>query len=103
MATDPYYKVCSRNLAFNDHACAPDPMTGRLIEWEHALMWAGRQLQERFAIIPICWWAHRGPGLDKKKNRSIAIARMTEQDLDRYPNKEWRVLWERISSTVHLD
>ncbi len=96
MAADPDYRQCMRNVLFNDHRCAADPMTGRLLEWEHALTWAGRQLQEKFAIISICWWAHRGPGLDKRKNRIVAISRATDEDLEKYPNQEWLLLKKQV-------
>jgi hypothetical protein len=81
MAEDSYYESCARA---NEGGCK-----GR-ITWEHAFMYAGKQINERWAIIPLCVYHHLGPGLDKRKNERIAIARATEQDLQKYPRKNWQ-------------
>lgn len=82
MAMDPFYSECARAAALEDHVCVRDPMRpGKPVEWEHALVYANRQVQARFAIVPICWWAHRGPGLNKEINVWIAINRATDEEL----------------------
>lgn len=81
MAQDPEYKRCLRASVLGDHECQADPATGRLIEWEHAIIYAGKQLQEKWAIIPICWHTHRGPGLNKRINEMLALNRATDEDL----------------------
>ncbi len=80
-ANDPQYKICMRNQALNDHICAPDPLTGKLIEWEHALIYAGKQVQKKYAIVPICWYVHRGPGLVKEINVWLALNRATDEEI----------------------
>src|SRR4051794_40097094 len=77
MAKDPYYKRCARQDMFHDHECEVRPYDSQLIEWEHAFVVAGKRLQERWAIIPICWATHSGPQLDKEKNEYIALCRAT--------------------------
>ena len=75
MAFDPYYKVCARQEALHDHTCE-----GR-ITWEHALIYAGKKVQEPWAIVPLCEWAHSvnscqdGGGLDKEINVWLALNR----------------------------
>lgn len=82
MAADPFYSTCARAAALGDHECVRDPLRpGKPVDWEHALIFAGKQLQERFAIIPICWWAHRGPGLNKDINIWIALNRASPDEL----------------------
>lgn len=81
MAADPYYTRCARADLLQDHICRPDPLTGKLIEWEHALIFAGRQVQRKFAIVPICWQVHRGPELVKEINVWIALTRATDEEL----------------------
>ena len=81
LASDPLYKLCLRREALHDHECAPDPLTGKLIDWEHAIIHAGKQVQARWAIVPICWWAHRGPGLVKRINVWIALNRATDTEI----------------------
>lgn len=78
------YKGCLRRRLLHDHNCAPHPMTRQLIEWEHAFIYAGKQVQEKWAIIPICWWAHSGPGLNKEINQWIALNRASDEDLEKY-------------------
>lgn len=81
MAADPYYKTCARSNLLHDHMCKPDPVTGKLIEWEHTLIFASKQVQKKFAIIPICWYVHRGPALVKEINVWIALNRATDEEL----------------------
>lgn len=51
LGNDPYYHRCAR-AGIGEHVCA-----GR-ITWEHALTYAGRQVQARYAILPLCAKAH---------------------------------------------
>lgn len=81
LASDLFYRQCARQEALRDHECAPDPLTGKLIEWEHALIYAGKQIQKEYAIVPLCWYVHRGPGFEKDVNVWIALSRATEQDI----------------------
>lgn len=79
LAADPEYQVCARRSS---------ECEGR-ITWEHALTYAGKQIQERFAIIPLCWYHHLGAGLDKRWNMKLAMSRATNADKVKYP----RLLW----------
>ncbi len=81
IAEDPYMKVCARS----DYDCK-----GR-ITWEHAFIYAGRQINEAWAIIPLCEYHHLGKGLNKKINQEIALNRATEQDLNKYPKKQFKI------------
>ena len=83
MSEDPYYQKCARKELLNDHECEPDPLTGKLIEWEHTHYWQGKQLQEKWAIIPICWLVHRGGELNKEINEWIALNRATDDELEK--------------------
>lgn len=81
--------LCQRRQVFHDHECQ-----GR-ITWEHALTYAGRQVDEAFAIVKICAWAHDvdefqdGHNLDKEKNMYIALSQATDEDMARYPRAGW--------------
>lgn len=79
MANDPYYSICARESM---------DCSGR-ITWEHAYIYAGKQINEKWAIIPLCWYHHLGSGLNKHENQKIALQRATEQDLAKYPKKDW--------------
>ena len=72
--------VCSR---VSDGGCA-----GR-ITWEHAIIYAGRQVDEPWAIIKLCArhhavdeWQDKGD-LQKEKNVWIALNRATDDELRR--------------------
>lgn len=45
IAADPFMKMC---------CLADDGMCAGRVEWHHAIIFAGRQLQEAFAIVPAC-------------------------------------------------
>lgn len=77
---DPYYQRCAR---WREGTC-----DGR-ITWEHVWIYSGRQIQEVWAIIPLCWFHHLGKGLDKQYNRYLSLKRATVQDLLKYPKTAW--------------
>jgi hypothetical protein len=52
-------------------------------------MYAGRQIQEKFAIIPLCWFHHLGAGMWKRVNEFIAVGRADYEDKKKYPNFPW--------------
>lgn len=81
MVSDYEYSTCLRHRVLLDHMCQPDPISGKLIEWEHVITFAGRQLQKKWAIIPICWLVHRGGKLDKEINEWISLNRATDDEL----------------------
>jgi hypothetical protein len=72
--------------------CRSSNLCGGRITWEHAFTYAGRQINERWAIIPLCWYHHLGKGLDKKENRRIAISRASDEDLLKYKKINWKVM-----------
>lgn len=83
---DPFYDTCSR---WEDGHC-----DGR-ITWEHAFIYAGRQIDEVWAIIPLCEYhhsigIHHGTGdLQKKKNHWISLNRATNEELQKYPRADF--------------
>jgi len=104
MAQDGYYSTCSRKAIFEDHICQPDPLTGKMVEWEHTLIFASKQIQEKWAIIPICWFTHRGGHLDKEKNVIIALNRATDDELRKYSKTiNYIELRKRLNKKYGLD
>ncbi|MHA1401637.1 MAG: hypothetical protein ACTSQE_14905 [Candidatus Heimdallarchaeaceae archaeon] len=86
ISEDEFYEVCCRE---EEGDCDGG------ITMEHALIYAGRQIDEIFAIIPVCEYHHgvnqyQGGGkLDKKKHEWIAISRMTTADRIKYSKRPW--------------
>ena len=58
-------------------------------EWEHAFIYAGRQINERWSIVPVCAFHHRGSGLVKGFNQYVALTRASDDDLKKYPRVDW--------------
>lgn len=89
LMADPRMKVCMRNMALRDHVC-----DGR-ITFEHALIYAGRQMDEVFAIISLCAYSHSVDRFqdnhvyNRQISEWIAINRMTPADEARYPRGDW--------------
>ena len=54
------------------------------------MTYAGRQINDKWAIIPLCVYHHLGPGLVKQKNIKIALLRATKNDLAKYSKALWR-------------
>lgn len=79
MAADPYYQKCVH---------ASSDCQGR-IEWDHSFIYAGRQINEVWAILPTCQWHHRNIVHFRKESERIAVARATEEELSKYPRKNW--------------
>lgn len=80
-ALDDEPDICCR---YADGGCA-----GRITR-EHALIYAGRQIDEPWAIIKICArhhgvdeWQDRGD-MNKEKNVWIALNKANDQDLTKY-------------------
>lgn len=99
LASDSYYHACARK-GWHEHACA-----GR-ITWEHALILAGKQVQERFAIIPLCAKAHAvdafqdGGDLNKEINLWIALNRATDEEMLSISKANDYFLWRhRLNET----
>lgn len=64
------------------------------IEWNHALIYSGRQISEEYAIIPLCRKCHRGySGTIKAEIKEycemLAIVRGLQDLIIKYPKFNW--------------
>lgn len=81
--------ACERRMALHDHECE-----GRITR-EHALMYAGRKIDEPWAIVLLCAKAHnvdlfQDIGImDKRINEWIAVNRMTPEIERQYSRVTW--------------
>lgn len=91
LAADPFMRRCVHGGRPTSVRCA-----GR-VEWEHALIYSGRQVNEAWAIVPVCTYHHRGAGLDKNLNRHVALQRATAADLEKYPRESWPRMKEYLA------
>lgn len=75
MAADPYYQKCA--------------ITGALakntkVEWHHNLIFAGKQVQEKWCIIPLRADIHEQIVKYKERVDHIMLNRATDDELRRY-------------------
>lgn len=81
LLADPEYARCS---LLTYHTC------GGRITLEHAMIYAGRQIQARWAIIPVCAAGQEvdqfqdAHTMDKDRNRWVALNRATDAELISY-------------------
>lgn len=67
------------------------PCEGR-IEWHHAWIYAGKQINEEWAIVPACHFHHSMVTKDKAIRQAFETASLimaTKADLEMYPRKDW--------------
>lgn len=75
IAQDSYYKKCVRQ----NEECK-----GR-ITIDHAVVYAGKRLNEYWSLIPVCWEHHLGAKFSRNINQAIAYSRATDEDFKKYP------------------
>lgn len=73
MANDPYYKRC----------CVTG-WTHEKIEWHHNLIFAGKQVNEKWCILPLSKSIHDNIQKYKEECDRIMLLRATEDDLRPY-------------------
>jgi hypothetical protein len=79
MESDPFYRRCC--------------ITGALarntkVEWHHNLIFAGRQVNEKWCILPLAKEIHDNIQKYKERCDWIMLNRATEEDLRRYSKAE---------------
>lgn len=83
LSADPRMSICIHNNSDCD----------RRIEWEHAFIYAGKQINEAWAIVGVCTYHHRGVGLDKDFNQWMALKGLSKGQLEdikiKYPRENW--------------
>jgi len=78
LSEDPEYDLCS---LIDLGGC------GGGVTWEHSIIYGGRQVQERWAIIPLCEKHHGVNGyqdvtsIDKNRSVWVAVNRATDEEL----------------------
>ena len=80
MANDPFYKEC---VIKELEDCEG------IIEWNHALIFAGKRQNKKFCIIPMCKKHHDQEAKWRYVLRVIMKLRATEQDKKDYKILKW--------------
>lgn len=85
LSNDSYYKTCAlRSLQGKFGAC------GGRIEWHHAFIFAGRQVNERWCIVPACHSHHQIANRRDIKSAfdKIILNRADDETLIKYSKSE---------------
>ena len=91
LSIDPEYTRCA--FAGIDHPAGP--CAGRITR-EHAIIYAGKKIQERWAIIPCCAKHHAvdeyqdAGTMNKRMNKWAALNRATDEDLAKYDRANYK-------------
>lgn len=91
LADDPFMSKCV-------YGCTKRP------EYEHCWTFVGKQINEHWAIIPVCEYHHRGKGLNKHYNQYISLKRAFENPewkenmLTKYGRLNWESQWKWLKS-----
>lgn len=83
---DPRMKLCVVR-----HSTLLEACEGR-VEWDHIWIYAGKQIDEPWAIVGVCKKHHRekdGNPYIKRLVESASLRLATEEDLAKYPRKNW--------------
>lgn len=75
LSKDPYYSRCALTGKTNKQT---------KIDWHHNLIYAGKQVQEKFAIVPLSRDIHNNIVKHKEKVDWIMLNRATDEELERY-------------------
>lgn len=65
------------------------------VEWHHVWKYAGKQIQEVFAIIPLCTRHHEYEYRFRDLIKGVSLSRATPQELLRYPKIDWEAEKEK--------
>lgn len=93
---DPGYRVCKLK-GLHGHVC------GGRITMEHALIYAGHQIQEKWAIVSLCARGHEvdqfqdSHTMNKELNVWVALNQATGDDLMRFPRAPYLLLREHLN------
>ena len=81
MENDPYYRSCALRLKQGKYGVC----NGR-VEWHHAFIFGGRQVNEKWCILPMCSQHHRiADRRDiKEETDRIMLNRAPEETLKKY-------------------
>jgi hypothetical protein len=107
IALDVFMKVCI--YVGEEHGAPNHDCDGR-VEWEHSSYYAGRRINEPWAVVPCCTSHNRGEGIVKEYNQYRALLRAIELLPDglndlmrRYPKFNWIQRFNYLNNKYGID
>lgn len=103
IAADPFMGACIYDENIEGNESAPNHDCDGRIEWEHAWNYAGKQINEPWAICACCTNHNRGNAMDKDYNRYRTLKRGIEMVglpviTAKYPKKNWQQEWNYLKN-----
>ena len=81
MADDPFYTCCCLCGNYEE------------VQWHHVWIYGGRQINEKWAVVPACKKCHELVAGDKYTRQyfeKVSLLRTIEADLKKYYKKDWQ-------------
>ena len=92
MSEDPFYKKCVYTGTIQKFG-------DKRVSWEHCWVYAGKQIQEKWAIVPLRLDLNVNMTQEVKDYcRYISLQRATDEDLAKYPRHNWKQLRKYLNS-----
>ena len=89
MAADPFYQRCCLSGAL---------ATNTKVEWHHNFQYAGRQVQEKWCILPLAQQIHADIAYHKEECDWIMLNRADEETLRRFSRANLIAKRERLNA-----
>lgn len=96
IAADPQYKFCAL-VGHHDHVC------GGRITMEHAMIYAGRQIQEKWAIVAVCAAGQEvdefqdAHTMNKELNQWVALNQATDEELSHFKRAPYIMIRHQLN------
>jgi len=94
--SDPFMDACVYTWFDPEHECQGH------IEWEHPWIYDKTKIQERWALVPLCYGFHRGTGFNKEIGRLVSLLRMRPEEIEEAKAKYPRFTEEREQKLSYL-
>lgn len=69
---------------FMHRCCLADNTCEGRIEWHHNLIYAGKRVNEKWAVLPCCHYHHTSESHFKEQLNKIMCSRASVEDLEKY-------------------
>lgn len=89
MTSDIFYKRC----ALLNAECSG------VVQFHHVWIYAGRQINEKWAIVPACEHHHELVKKDRRIKEAfefISLCRTKPGELKKYPKKDWQRIYDYL-------
>ena len=69
---------------FMERCCLRNALCRGVIQWHHHLKFAGKRVNEKWCILPVCEYHHQKESIWKNQLDQVMVSRATEEELKPY-------------------